>query len=179
MQSMQGIVPNFWALADLQSQAFMRTYRLPTFHQHWRQGLMVLLLLAAVLPSALRLFGADHSQVWTQVCTPHGMRWVAIASDVSSQVAPDASSATTGDQAATLLSQAYGSKSQQAMGLLDCPLCLFQLAPSLPPEALALLPAPVYGQVRSLVWLRPSPRVGTRLAHSRPPTRAPPPNILT
>ena len=58
----------------------------------WPAALLLALFLAALLPSALRLATKGQDAIWTQVCTPHGMRWVAIAADAASDTVNDASS---------------------------------------------------------------------------------------
>ena len=140
---------------------------LPPQHQphprHWRAGLVWalawVLLLAALLPSALRLGSHGQDAAWTQVCTPHGMRWVAIAADAASDTVNDASSKR---------------KSQTAMGLLDCPLCLLQHSAALP--STNGLPTVVAVQWRGqrLVFAPPALAPAPLLRHWRPPLRAPP-----
>lgn len=137
----------------------MRSSSYPPSHlpRPWYAGLLLALLLAAILPSALRLGSNGQDAAWTQVCTPHGMRWVAIASDTTSDTANPASS-----------------KSQAAMGLLDCPLCLLQHSAALP--SMDGLPpvAAVQWQGQRLVFAPPSLAPAPLLRHWRPPLRAPP-----
>lgn len=120
----------------------------------------MILLLAALLPSALRLGSNAQDAAWTQVCTPHGMRWVAIASGA-------ASDAVSGTKDAS-------SKSQAAMGLLDCPLCLLQHSAVLPNAGVSAQVAAVQWQGRLLVFAAPPLAPAPLLRHWRPPLRAPP-----
>ena len=112
----------------------------------WPAALLLALFLAALLPSALRLATKGQDAIWTQVCTPHGMRWVAIAGDVAQDSA---------------FGDASSSKSQAAMGLLDCPLCL-------PPVAT------VQWQGLQLRFASAPLAPAPLLRHWRPPLRAPP-----
>ena len=136
--------------------------RSSSFHSHlprpWCAGLLLVLLLAALLPSALRLSGHDQAAIWTQVCTPHGMRWVAVANTSSAEVQAGNSNST----------------SQTAMGLLDCPLCLLQHSAALPSMDGLPAVAAVQWQGQRLVFAAPSSAPAPVLRHWRPPLRAPP-----
>jgi hypothetical protein len=127
----------------------------------WPAGLLLALFLAALLPSVLRLASNGQDTAWTQVCTPHGMRWVAIAGDAAFKSSPPVS----GDSS---------SKNQTAMGLLDCPLCLLQHSVALPSVDLPAQVAAVQWQGRRLVFAAPPLAPAPLLRHWRPPLRAPP-----
>ena len=130
----------------------------PFLHSHlprpWYASLLLALLLATLLPSALRLASKGQDAAWTQVCTPHGMRWVALAADTASNT--------------------DSKKSQAAMGLLDCPLCLLQHSAALPSmDGLPPLAA-VQWRGQRLPLAAPSLAPAPLLRHWRPPLRAPP-----
>lgn len=137
----------------------------PSLLRPWYAGLLLVLLLAAILPSALRLDSKGKDAVWAQVCTPHGMRWVAIASNAASNIASN----TAGD-----VQHQGSSKSQAAMGLLDCPLCLLQHSAALPSGNLPPQLAAVQWQGRLLVFTAPALAPALGLRHWRPPLRGPP-----
>jgi hypothetical protein len=87
------------------------------------------------------------------------MRWVAIAADAASDTVNDASSKR---------------KSQTAMGLLDCPLCLLQHSAALPSTNGLPTVAAVQWRGQRLVFAPPALAPAPLLRHWRPPLRAPP-----
>lgn len=128
--------------------------RLPA-HHFWRNVMLLVALLSAVMPTAAKLSLASGQGAWQLVCAANGSRWV---------------------QLDTADTQGTHPQSDEQGVMLDCPLCVLGArALYLPPQEVKITTAEWF--VRYLVTPAPAESKGlTYGVHYlvAPPLRAPP-----